>query len=86
MLANRSIAHARALQVDEAELPVTLPVVESYQPTGTGASPLASAEGWVQHVDPQGRRVRRETLTMPQWAGSCWCGVSCWLLASLGHV
>jgi leucyl-tRNA synthetase len=50
-----------------SELPVELPKVESYQPTGTGESPLAALQDWVQH--PQGTR---ETDTMPGWAGSSW--------------
>ncbi len=56
------------------ELPLELPEVESYKPTGTGESPLANVEDWVQTgcpVDP-GESARRETNTMPQWAGSCW--------------
>ena len=56
------------------ELPLELPEVKSYQPTGTGESPLAKVEEWVNtrcpaHPDEPGRR---ETNTMPQWAGSCW--------------
>ncbi len=51
----------------ESELPLILPEVKSFTPTGTGESPLAAAEDWVN--TPQGRR---ETNTMPQWAGSCW--------------
>ncbi|NUN13469.1 MAG: leucine--tRNA ligase [Myxococcales bacterium] len=54
-------------------LPVTLPAVERYEPTGTGESPLAGIHEWVETVDPEtGVRARRETNTMPQWAGSCW--------------
>lgn len=57
----------------EDMLPVTLPVVESYKPSGTGESPLATMEEWVNTVDPAtGLPARRETNTMPQWAGSCW--------------
>ncbi len=56
----------------EEELPLTLPEVESYQPSGTGASPLATIKEWVDQVLPDGRKVARETNTMPQWAGSCW--------------
>ncbi len=55
----------------ERELPLTLPEVESYQPSGTGESPLANITEWL-HVDYQGLPVKRETNTMPQWAGSCW--------------
>ncbi|MBM3985660.1 MAG: leucine--tRNA ligase, partial [Planctomycetes bacterium] len=59
--------------VPEAELPVRLPDVERYQPSGTGESPLATVESWVATTDPRtGRPARRETHTMPQWAGSCW--------------
>jgi leucyl-tRNA synthetase len=60
--------------VPERELPVLLPEVESYKPTGTGESPLAQVNDWVQtHCpDGSGRAGRRETNTMPQWAGSCW--------------
>jgi leucyl-tRNA synthetase len=59
--------------LDEAELPLLLPEVESYQPTGTGESPLAGIRSWVEHQDPRtGRTALRETNTMPQWAGSCW--------------
>ena len=60
------------LLVDEAELPVRLPAVESYQPSGTGESPLGNAGEWLDVVLPDGRKARRETNTMPQWAGSCW--------------
>ncbi len=59
--------------LDESELPLELPAVESYEPTGTGESPLAGIESWVETTDPAtGRQARRETNTMPQWAGSCW--------------
>ncbi|MDA3950497.1 MAG: leucine--tRNA ligase [Spirochaeta sp.] len=56
------------------QLPVTLPEVESYKPTGTGESPLATVTEWVECSCPDGsgRVGRRETNTMPQWAGSCW--------------
>lgn len=60
------------LLVDEGELPVRLPAVESYQPSGTGESPLGNAGDWLDVVLPDGRKARRETNTMPQWAGSCW--------------
>jgi leucyl-tRNA synthetase len=59
--------------VPEAELPVKLPEVERYEPSGTGESPLAVVDEWVNTTDPEsGEAVRRETHTMPQWAGSCW--------------
>ena len=59
--------------VPESDLPVELPKVESYKPTGTGESPLAAIDDWVNTVDPEsGKPALRETNTMPQWAGSCW--------------
>ena len=59
--------------VQEEELPVILPEVEKYQPTGTGESPLAAIEDWVKTKCPKCQgNARRETNTMPQWAGSCW--------------
>jgi leucyl-tRNA synthetase len=59
--------------IPESELPLLLPEVESYKPAGTGESPLAHATDWIKTVDPDtGRPARRETNTMPQWAGSCW--------------
>ncbi|MFA6569186.1 MAG: leucine--tRNA ligase [Victivallales bacterium] len=59
--------------VDEKELPVLLPEVEDFRPAGTGESPLAKAESWLEYTDPKtGQKGRRETNTMPQWAGSCW--------------
>lgn len=55
------------------ELPLTLPEVEQYTPTGTGESPLAAIKEWVNTKCPEcGGKGRRETNTMPQWAGSCW--------------
>jgi len=59
--------------VPEDQLPVTLPKLEKFQPTGTGESPLAFIEDWVRTECPKcGGPGRRETNTMPQWAGSCW--------------
>ncbi len=59
--------------LDETELPLLLPDVQDFAPTGTGESPLAKAEEWVNVVDPKtGRSGQRETNTMPNWAGSCW--------------
>lgn len=59
--------------VPEDQLPVTLPEVEKYQPTDTGESPLAAMTDWVQTTCPQcGGAARRETDTMPNWAGSSW--------------
>ncbi|GAB4294834.1 MAG: leucine--tRNA ligase [Myxococcota bacterium] len=55
------------------ELPLTLPEVASYKPTGTGESPLAAIKEWMETVDPEtGEPAIRESNTMPQWAGSCW--------------
>lgn len=55
------------------QLPVELPEVEKYQPTGDGEPPLANATDWVNTTDPaSGKSAMRETNTMPQWAGSCW--------------
>lgn len=57
----------------ESELPLTLPMVESYEPTENGDSPLAAMTGWVNTVCPAcGGPAKRETDTMPQWAGSSW--------------
>ena len=59
--------------VPEKDLPVVLPEVEHYEPTGTGESPLASIDSWVNTTCPKcGGKGRRETNTMPQWAGSSW--------------
>lgn len=59
--------------LDESELPLELPNLEKFQPSGTTESPLALATEWVTVVDPEtGLKGRRETNTMPQWAGSCW--------------
>ncbi|MEM0961142.1 MAG: leucine--tRNA ligase [Bacteroidota bacterium] len=54
-------------------LPLTLPEVEEYRPADNGESPLANATAWIETTDPEtGEPARRETNTMPQWAGSCW--------------
>ena len=59
--------------VPEDELPILLPNVEKYEPTGTGESPLSGITDWVNTNDPEtGNPAQRETNTMPQWAGSCW--------------
>lgn len=59
--------------VPEEELPLELPKMSKIEPSGTGESPLANSEDWVNVVDPKtGMKGRRETSTMPQWAGSCW--------------
>ena len=62
-----------AVPVPEEELPLLLPDVESYEPTGTGESPLAAIDSWVNTACPVcGAPAKRETNTMPQWAGSSW--------------
>jgi leucyl-tRNA synthetase len=59
--------------LDESELPLRLPDVESYMPTDTGESPLAAMRDWVETTCPKcGGKAERETDTMPQWAGSSW--------------
>jgi len=65
--------HCGWVAVPENELPLELPKVKSYEPAGTGESPLANIENWVNTKCPTcGGPARRETNTMPQWAGSCW--------------
>ncbi len=57
----------------EEQLPLRLPETNNFKPSGTGESPLANLEDWLRTTDPAtGKPVRRETNTMPQWAGSCW--------------
>ncbi|MBE6390345.1 MAG: leucine--tRNA ligase [Lentisphaerae bacterium] len=59
--------------VNENELPVALPEMPDFKPSGTGEPPLSKAGQWLNYTDPvTGRKGRRETNTMPQWAGSCW--------------
>ncbi|KRM63376.1 leucyl-tRNA synthetase [Ligilactobacillus agilis DSM 20509] len=58
--------------VPEEELPLYLPATNDIKPSGTGESPLANLEDWVNVVDENGRKGKRETNTMPQWAGSSW--------------
>ncbi len=59
--------------VDDSELPVEPPEMEDFKPSGTGEPPLAKSKNWVEYTNPHdGRKGRRETNTMPQWAGSCW--------------
>jgi leucyl-tRNA synthetase len=59
--------------VPEDQLPLVLPKTSEIRPSGTGESPLAAIEDWVNVVDPEtGKKGRRETNTMPQWGGSCW--------------
>ena len=62
----------RVAALSEKDLPLILPEIESYKPSGTGQSPLANAADWVAITLPDGSKARRETHTMPQWAGSCW--------------
>ena len=65
--------HCGNVPVPEDQLPLRLPEVESYQPTGTGESPLAAIDSWVNTTCPVcGAPAKRETNTMPQWAGSSW--------------
>ncbi len=57
----------------EEQLPLTLPETGNFKPSGTGESPLANLDAWLATTDPAtGKPARRETNTMPQWAGSCW--------------
>ncbi len=65
--------HCGAVPLKESDLPLTLPEVDSYEPTETGESPLAKIEEWVNVPCPIcGKPAKRETDTMPQWAGSSW--------------
>ena len=58
--------------LDESELPLELPIMKNLKLSGTGESPLANATEWLEVVRKDGVKGRRETNTMPQWAGSCW--------------
>ena len=58
-------------RVKDEELPLVLPELDEYKPSGTGESPLANAKNWL-NIKVDGRDAKRETNTMPQWAGSCW--------------
>jgi len=59
--------------VKESELPLRLPEMERYEPSGTGESPLANDKNWIEFIDPNdGKKYSYDTNTMPQWAGSCW--------------
>jgi len=62
----------RVIGLSEEDLPLELPAVENYKPTGTGEPPLANIDDWVNVTLPHGSKAKRETNTMPQWAGSCW--------------
>jgi leucyl-tRNA synthetase len=69
------ILHAedgRIIALKETDLPLVLPEVEDFKPTGTGEPPLAKATDWVNVTLSDGTKAKRETNTMPQWAGSCW--------------
>ncbi|KAJ4842761.1 hypothetical protein Tsubulata_013382 [Turnera subulata] len=62
-----------SIPIPESDLPLTLPELDDFTPTGTGEPPLSKAVSWVRTTDPSsGKPARRETSTMPQWAGSCW--------------
>ncbi len=58
--------------LSEQDLPLELPEVKNYKPSGTGESPLANISDWINVTMPDGSKAIRETNTMPQWAGSCW--------------
>jgi leucyl-tRNA synthetase len=58
--------------MNDNELPLELPELENYLPGESGESPLSNSEEWLNITDKNGRKGRRETNTMPQWAGSCW--------------
>jgi len=62
----------RITGISEDDLPLELPEVENYKPSGTGEPPLSNAADWVNVTLPDGSKAKRETNTMPQWAGSCW--------------
>ena len=63
----------RALPLPEEQLPLLLPETSNFKPSGSGESPLANLTDWLTTTDPiSGAQARRETNTMPQWAGSCW--------------
>ncbi len=63
----------QAKPLPEDQLPLVLPETSNFKPSGTGESPLANLEDWLLTTDPaSGKPARRETNTMPQWAGSCW--------------
>ncbi|MGD2095764.1 MAG: leucine--tRNA ligase [Phycisphaerales bacterium] len=63
---------SRVISLSEEDLPLELPEVKNYKPSGTGEPPLANVEDWVNVTLPDGTKAKRETNTMPQWAGSCW--------------
>jgi leucyl-tRNA synthetase len=72
---NHSLSYTGKTEIsllNENELPLELPELEKYLPGESGESPLSNSTRWVTVTDRNGRRGRRETNTMPQWAGSCW--------------
>lgn len=62
----------RRIALTEDQLPLRLPEIDDYKPDGTGEPPLAKVTDWVNVTLPDGTKGKRETNTMPQWAGSCW--------------
>lgn len=66
------VENGRIMGLTEQELPLQLPKVKDYKPAGTGEPPLANVTDWVSVTLPDGSKAKRETNTMPQWAGSCW--------------
>jgi len=62
----------RVIALDESDLPLKLPELADYKPSQSGEPPLAKAADWVNITLPDGTKAKRETNTMPQWAGSCW--------------
>jgi leucyl-tRNA synthetase len=65
-------AEGNAYPIEESELPLTLPELADFKPTGTPAPPLSKAVDWIKYTNKAGESFTRETNTMPQWAGSCW--------------
>ena len=65
-------AQGNARAISESELPLVLPELEDFKPTGTTEPPLSKAKDWLRWSDKAGQDFTRETNTMPQWAGSCW--------------
>jgi len=65
-------ADGRTISISEDQLPLKLPELDDFKPTGTGHSPLAKVQNWLNVTLPDGTKAVRETNTMPQWAGSCW--------------
>ena len=72
--------------LSESELPLELPVMDNIKPSGTGESPLANAADWLEVTREDGVKGRRETNTMPQWAGSCWYYIGYILKSDSGFV